>query len=236
MQNMSFKKYLLALLFLVFATGIAQAQKPVKDPDPHRYQNEIDAFKQWDAKNSYPAHAVLFVGSSSIRFWKSHDGFPSLPIINRGFGGSHISDVQYYYDQVIYKYRPAMIVFYCGDNDIAANKPVEQVVGDYKELTDRILHDFPDIVFIYLPIKPSSSRWQYWPKMAETNRRIKEYNSHNSHLLYIDTATPLLGKDGRPDDSLFRTDHLHLNAKGYAIWNHLLSAKLISLYNKISHK
>jgi hypothetical protein len=36
---------------------------------------------------------VLFVGSSSIRFWKSlPKDFPKYHVINRGFGGSQIED------------------------------------------------------------------------------------------------------------------------------------------------
>jgi lysophospholipase L1-like esterase len=219
---------LLAVLLFIHTSSFAQTE--VKNPDPQRFKDEINNFEMWDAKNSFPKHAILFVGSSSIRFWESHDDFPKFPIINRGFGGAHISDVQYYYDQVIGKYDPSVIVFYCGDNDIAADKSVEQVFGDYKNLTTRILHDFPNVKFIYLPIKPSSSRWGYWSKMKEVNDRVEAYNKQNKHFYYIDTATPLLGPDGKPNDSLFRDDHLHLNPAGYAIWNRELQPELESLY------
>jgi len=230
MDPMKSPKIFLLVLFISAFYHVSLAQSPVDDPDPHRFQQEIDTFLQWDAKNSFPDHAILFVGSSSIRFWKSHQGFPQYPVINRGFGGAHISDIQFYYDQVIGKYHPSMIVFYCGDNDIAADKPVSQVMQDYKQLTDHILKDFPDIKFVYVPIKPSSSRWSYWPKMKRANQQIKTYNQQNGPLFYVDLATPLLGSDGKPDDSLFRDDVLHLNDKGYAIWNEHLAPVLQRLY------
>lgn len=226
------RKWFFLFVFLFAFQGISKAQTIVQDPDPQRFQQEIDNFKQWDAKNSFPDQAILFVGSSSIRFWKSHDAFPTYPVINRGFGGSHISDVQHYYKQVIGKYQPSLIVFYCGDNDIAAGKSPQQVVGDYKELTSHILRDFPDVKFIYVPIKPSSSRWEFWDKMEQTNQQIKAYNQKNNHLYYVDLATPLLGADGKPNDSIFRDDHLHLNPKGYAIWNRILRPELKSLYQR----
>jgi len=229
---MKTRKWFLLFVFLLVVQGISEAQTTVPDPDPQRFQQEIDNFARWDAKNSFPNHAILFVGSSSIRFWKSHEGFPTYPVINRGFGGAHISDVQYYYKQVIGKYDPSVMVFYCGDNDVAAGKSPQQVFGDYKELTNHILRDFPDVKFIYIPIKPSSSRWDFWDKMKETNQRIKAYNQRNAHLYYVDLATPLLGSDGSPDDSIFRDDHLHLNARGYAIWNRILRPKLKELYEK----
>lgn len=220
--------YLLTILFFIHTSSFAQSE--VKNPDPHRFKGEISNFEMWDAKNSFPKHGILFVGSSSIRFWESHNAFPDLPILNRGFGGAEISDVLFYYDQVIGKYDPSVIVFYAGDNDIADHKPAEQVFADYTNLTTRILHDFPRVKVIYLPIKPSSSRWELWGKMAEVNRRVEAYNKQNDRLHYIDTATPLLGADGKPIDSLFRDDHLHLKPAGYAIWNAKLKPELESLY------
>ncbi len=228
---MPIKQWLSIVLLFLFLQGLSNAQK-VEDPDPQRFQQEIDAFAQWDAKNSFPREAILFVGSSSIRFWKSHKAFPDYPVINRGFGGAHISDVQYFYEQVIGKYDPSVIVFYAGDNDIAAGKPVEQVVGDYKELTDRIVQQFSDLKLIYVPIKPSSSRWQFWPEMEQANRQIKTYSKQNSHLYYVDLATPVLNSEGKPNDALFRDDHLHLNEQGYAIWNRLLRPELEKLYDQ----
>jgi lysophospholipase L1-like esterase len=219
---------LLTALFFIHPASFAQTE--VKNPDPQRFKGEISNFETWDAKNSFPKHAILFVGSSSIRFWETHDAFPELPVINRGFGGSEISDVLYYYDQVIGKYDPSVIVFYAGDNDIADHKPAAQVFADYTNLTTRILHDFPKVKFLYVPIKPSSSRWELWGKMQEVNRRVEAYNQQNEHLYYIDTATPLLEPDGKPNDSLFRDDHLHLKPAGYAIWKAKLRPELESLY------
>jgi lysophospholipase L1-like esterase len=231
-KYMTLKKSFCLLAVLLSIHTVSFAQIEVQNTDPQRFKDEINDFEAWDAKNSFPKNAILFVGSSSIRFWESHDGFPNFPIINRGFGGAYISDVQHYYDQVIGKYAPSIIVFYAGDNDIADGASVEQVFGNYKDLTTRVLHDFPKVKFIYIPIKPSSSRWGLWTKMEEVNRRVEAYNKQNKHLFYIDTATPLLGADGKPNDSLFREDHLHLNSTGYAIWNRILEPELKSLYKK----
>ncbi|MDR8392436.1 GDSL-type esterase/lipase family protein [Aliifodinibius sp. S!AR15-10] len=225
---MRLSKVFLLSLVLLLTCNLLNAQT-VEDPDPGRFQEQIEVFMQWDAKNSFPEDGILFVGSSSIRFWKTHQAFPELPVINRGFGGSHISDVQHYYEKVIQKYDPAVIVFYAGDNDVAADKPVQQVVEDYRQLTDRIMQDFPGAKFVYVPIKPSSSRWGYWKTMGEANREIREYNKQHDQLYYVDLATPLL-ENGKPNDSLFIEDLLHLNEKGYAVWNRIIGPKLKELY------
>jgi len=86
------------------------------------WEKNIQAFEQWDSKNSYPDDAVLFVGSSSIVMWKTRDYFPGLKVINRGFGGSQIAEVSYFADRIVFPYKPKAIVFYAGDNDIAKGK------------------------------------------------------------------------------------------------------------------
>ncbi|MBN2105198.1 hypothetical protein JW835_14260 [bacterium] len=206
------------------------AQSPVPNPDPLRFQSEINAFIWWDQKNSPPADAVLFIGSSSIRMWKTHESFPNLPVINRGFGGAHISDILYFYNQIIQKYDVKMIIFYCGDNDIAAGKSADQVFNDYQELIRLILLDMPDVKFLYLSIKPSVSRWNFWNKMSEMNQMVQNYNRARSRLYYLDMSSPLLDASGQPDPCLLLEDGLHLNEKGYKEWNKLLNHHL-SLYH-----
>jgi lysophospholipase L1-like esterase len=223
--------YVTIYLILLFATFIF-AQKKIADPDPLRFKKEIETFKKWDAKNSFPENAILFVGSSSIRKWKTHKGFPEFPVINRGFGGAHISDVLYFYNDVIKKYKSPIIVFYAGDNDIAADKTIEQVKNDYIKLVDKIKADNPEVKLIYIPIKPSISRWQYWDKMNRVNMQIKKYNENDKNLYYIDLAAPLLDKSGNPKKDVFISDGLHLNKKGYALWEKLLLPMLDDLYKK----
>ncbi len=123
------KKYsgIIWLIFLFFPI-IAQDQK--KDPDPHRFDTQIQQFIEWDEKNSFPEDAVLFIGSSSIRLWPTRISFPDQTIINRGFGGAHISDIIFFIEETVLKYQSPVIVFYCGDNDIAAGKSSEQVFKD----------------------------------------------------------------------------------------------------------
>ena len=197
------------------------------DPDPSRFEQEISAFVQWDRKNSAPDHAVLFVGSSSIRLWRTHAAFPDRPVINRGFGGAHISDMFYYYEEIIAPYDADIIVFYCGDNDVAGGKSVTRVFDDYKNLVGRILRDKPDVRFIYLPIKPSNARWAMWETMRQVNEQVRQYNQTDSRLYYLDTSAPLL-RNGQPDADLLRDDGLHLNETGYRVWNRLLSEMLWS--------
>lgn len=212
-------KLLLSLVLIIGYFNNVAFTQVVEDPDPLRFEEEISRFEEFDSKNSFPEDAILFVGSSSIRMWKTADAFPEMPVINRGFGGSHFSDLQYYYDELVLPYNPSVVVLYEGDNDVASGKSNDQVFEDYLEFTDRLISDFPDARLVFVPIKPSSSRWELWPQMKEANQRIKEHIDQNDQFYYVDLATPLLGSDGTPNDSLFLDDLLHLNEDGYAKWN-----------------
>ena len=113
-----YKKVFL-ILFLILAWG-------QEHPNPLRFmqkplsgdQVSIDLFQLWDKKNSQVENPVVFVGSSSIRKWYTAEYFPDIPLVNRGFGGSHISDVIYFINETVLKFKPKVIVFYAGDNDI----------------------------------------------------------------------------------------------------------------------
>lgn len=196
------------------------------DPDPARFAEEIDAFNQWDRKNAAPTSPIVFVGSSSIRFWPTAERFPGLPVVNRGFGGSHISDVNHYLEQVVLQYAPRAIVFYAGDNDIAGEKHPEQVLEDYRTFVERVHTRYPGIPIFFIPIKPSLSRWTLWPRMQEANDAIRAYSDDHEALFYVDTATPMLGEDGTPRPALFVEDGLHLSEAGYDEWTAILKPYL----------
>jgi lysophospholipase L1-like esterase len=202
------------------------------DPDPERFREIIDGFLWSDQKNSLPSEAILFVGSSSIVLWETAKYFPGFPVINRGFGGSHISDVNYYRESVVLKYSPKVIVFYAGDNDVAAGKSDDRVYDDYIKFVKYISQNLPQTQLIYIPIKPSLDRWALWEIMDKTNGKIRDYSNQDQSLHYIDLATPMLNSEGKPDSSLFVEDGLHLNAKGYDLWTRILIPVLDKAYHE----
>jgi lysophospholipase L1-like esterase len=190
---------------------------------PARFESEIAAFEAGDHKNAVPRNPILFVGSSTIRLWQSADAFPGLPVINRGFGGSTFADVNHYAERIVFKYKPSVIVFYSGDNDIAAGRSPDTVFADFQTFAQSVKKRLPETRLIFLAVKPSNARWKLWPKMQDVNARVKDLARENKQLIYIDTAPSLLGEDGEPQKDLFRDDGLHMNEKGYGAWNKLLA-------------
>jgi lysophospholipase L1-like esterase len=212
---------------LAFAAYVLAANaEDAADPDPARFESDIAAFEAWDRQNSHARDAVLFVGSSSIRMWPTAESFPNLPVINRGFGGSHISDVNHFAERIVLKYSPRLIVFYAGDNDIESGKSPQQVFDDFRTFYKLVRDRLPRTRIIYLPIKPSIARWPKWSQMQDVNARVAQLSRSDGRIIYVDTATPMLGDDGSPNGQLFLDDGLHLNERGYALWTKTLQPAL----------
>ncbi len=212
------RKKLCLLVLLCCASVLNGQHRPPTENPAAKWEKTIREFEDWDRKNSYPSGALLFVGSSSIRGWPTRESFGELPVINRGFGGSQISEVNFFADRIVLPYAPKVIAFYAGDNDVAKGKSPKRVFDDYRKLVKIVHGKLPRTRIIFVSIKPSGSRWKLWPVMAEANKMIEDFSGTDRRLSYFDSATPLLKDDGKPDDKLFLKDKLHLNAAGYRIW------------------
>jgi lysophospholipase L1-like esterase len=209
-----------ALLFLLFISYFVSAQP---------FAADIAAFKKQDSVSFPPKNAVLFVGSSSFTNWKNvQEYFPKHKIINRGFGGSSLTDVIRYANDIIFPYQPKQIVIYCGENDIAGDSTVtgKIVFERFKHLFMSIRNQLPNISLIYISMKPSPSRWQMKERMMEANDRIRKYLKRKKNTKFISVWKNMLGPDGKPPENIFIEDKLHMNAKGYAIWQKLIEPYL----------
>ncbi len=211
--------FIILILLYSCASGL-KTQTPILGPE--RFSKEIDSFIKWDKKNSSPENAILFVGSSSIKLWNTAISFPNLIVINRGFGGSQISDVNHFYEQIVKKYNPSKIIFYAGDNDIAAGKSADQVLEDYQIFVAKVEQDLPKTKIFYLPIKPSLNRWHLWPQMSSANEMIKHFSKNKINLFYVETTSAMLDETLRPNPDLLIEDGLHMNDRGYQIWTKIL--------------
>jgi len=183
------------------------------------YEKEITAFERQDATNPPPKNAVLFVGSSTIRFWTTvSSDFPEYKTITRGFGGSQTSDLNDYLDRIVIPYAPSKIIIYEGDNDIAAGKSAETVAAEFKKVVERTRAALPNVEIYYLAIKPSPSRARFQATDEKANQLIKSYAETQPKLFFIDVATPVLQPNGKPDPKFFKPDMLHMNRSGYEAW------------------
>jgi lysophospholipase L1-like esterase len=162
------------------------------------------------------------VGSSSIRLWDLGRSFPNLPVLNRGFGGSQIADAVKHADLLVIRHKPRTVVFYAGDNDLAAGKTPQQVTDDFKAFVARIHAALPDTRVAFIAIKPSILRWGNIAQVRKANALIREYCDADDRLGFVDVDGPMLGWDGKPRKDLLIQDGLHLSPKGYVLWTALV--------------
>ena len=187
--------------------------------DPGRFQKEIDTIDLKNVNRVNSHDLIIFTGSSSIRRWQNiQDYFPAKNIINTGFGGSMMSDLLYYSDSVIIKYKPVQVFIYEGDNDIAAGKKSEDVIKDAEFLFKKISNNLPDIQIVIISVKPSVLRWGLKNEYIKLNSFYKRFSLENKNIKYVDVWTPLLNKEGSPKKEIFIADSLHINKLGYDLW------------------
>ena len=187
-------------------------------PDPERFAPAIARFAQADAARPVAACGFLFVGSSSIRFWKGlAEDMAPYRVVNRGLAGSRITDVDYYFDQLVTPYRPRAIVFYGGENDLWGGVSAGALVGDFQRFMTLKTKALGATPVYFISLKPSLKRLGQRAIQAEVNRRIHDLAETRADLTYVDVVPAMLETDGVPKD-LFRKDGLHMRPEGYAIW------------------
>lgn len=195
------------------------------------FEAEIKAFAKSDSIVTPLQGKIVFAGSSSFTKWKDiNQYFPGYPIINRGFGGSNLLDVILYVNESILKYKPKQVVIYCGENDLASSDTVspELVLNRFSVLFNLIrkeLGNKSNITFI--SIKPSVSRWRLESKIIEANTLIANFIAKQTNANFINIHNAMLQGDGSVMKDIFIADNLHMNAKGYAIWQKIIAPSLL---------
>jgi lysophospholipase L1-like esterase len=211
---------LLFTLLLMLAIGAAHAET-------NRWDADIAAFEAKDRTNPPPRDAIVFIGSSSIRLWKTlEQDFPEHKVINRGFGGSETGDSVHFADRVVLPYRPKLVVMYAGGNDINSGKTPERVAANFKAFVEKVQAKLPHTRIAYISIAPNPARWAQVDRVKRANDLIREFTKASPDLTFIDVFPHMLGEDGQPRPEIFGEDRLHMNERGYALWTKLVRPAL----------
>ena len=207
----------LAILIGFFIANQAFAQNPA------RFQSEIDQIRARTTDYQDVPNLVLFTGSSSVRMWTDiGTDFPDLATLNTGFGGSCMSDLLYYADTLILRFRPEKILIYEGDNDIATGKKTGEIIRDAARLVELIRNKLPHAPICFIAAKPSILRWNLKNSYLDYNRQLKGFALQHANVFFLDVWEPMLDAKGNPRSDIFLEDGLHLNRKGYDIWKEIV--------------
>jgi len=222
-------RHISVLLLALLLAACSPVSKYESLPEVKAWESDIVKFEQLDRSDSYPKESIIFAGSSSIRLWSTlAEDMAPYPVIQRGYGGAKLSDFAVYSGRIFdpHEFRAAVIFI---ANDITGSdqdKSPEEVLALYKSLIKTIRKKHKDVPVFWIAITPSSSRWKAWPQIQKANNLIKEYSENNTNLYFITTDFAFIGNDGKPKNELFRDDLLHLNDKGYDVWQEIIKKEL----------
>lgn len=216
LRNLNIRIILFLLIFFCVAY--------VNGQNPKRFNKDIKALSQKEYCMSGEKDVIVFAGSSSIRMWKDVNSyFPNLTVINNGFGGSHMSDLLFYFKETITNFHPSKVFIYEGDNDIAAKKKPKNVLKNAKSLVKQLRNYKRDLEIIFISTKPSILRWGLKNQYLDYNKKLEKYCAKNKNLHYANIWDAMLNPDGTVNKELFMTDGLHMNKTGYEKWSRVLN-------------
>ena len=221
-----FLRLLLITLLLLIAMPVAAQQAD------DRWEQSMQQFEELDRTQSYPPESIFFTGSSSIRLWETleQDMHP-YPVIQRGFGGSRMTDLLNHADRYISGHTfSAMVLFVAndivGDPNRMDNTPEEVCELFEAFITEKVRSYNPDAPIFILAVTPTHSRWRVWYQSRAANHQLANLADELDNVIFIPTEDLFLGEDGMPIDELFVSDRLHLSSMGYALWTKRLRSYL----------
>tara|TARA_Y100000768_G_C23911689_1_gene650287 strand:+ start:359 stop:946 length:588 start_codon:yes stop_codon:yes gene_type:complete len=187
------------------------------------FKSEVNAIQE---KNKHLIKTenkhVVFTGSSSIRIWENlFEIFKDSAIVNTGFGGSKASDLLYYIDELVINFNPKKVVIYEGDNDINSGQEINFIYKNILKIIEKIKDKNDEIKIILISAKPSISRWHLRDKYIQLNQKYRELANKSDFIEFADTWSAMI-ESGILKKDIFIEDGLHLNEKGYEIWEETL--------------
>ncbi len=193
----------------------------------HRREAAIDAARRLpDAERATGRCSLWFVGSSTIARWQSlsRDMAP-WDAHRRGVEGAELPQLTRWSANDPPGPRPAAIVLYGGENDIADGNGVADTIAAYRRFIAAKRRRFGALPVIALSLKPSPTRWANMPQQTAFNRWLAGYAAGQRDLSFVDIRPLMLV--GRRPGPFYQPDGIHMNAAGYARWTRVIRARLL---------
>jgi GDSL-like Lipase/Acylhydrolase family len=190
-----------AVLLLLLASAAAWTYVLLRMQKAEFWEFQICEFERADKVHPPEPGAILFTGSSSIRFWRTLErDMAPLQVLNRGFGGCHLAHVNHYIDRIVLPYFPCAIVLYAGENDLGSfgRKTPGVVLEQFKRFVATVHQKLPDTRVYFLAIKRTPWRRRRWAAMDEANRLVRDFAAGKKGVDFVDNSHADARRQGRP--------------------------------------
>jgi hypothetical protein len=219
-------------LFLATTFLVAAAQRPSR---PIGFAGDIQRFLAEDKVSPPPQQGILFIGSSIFRQWADlKTQMAPLPVFNRAFGGSRTWEVLHYMDKIVLPYRPRIIVYYCGSNDVDAGASAAEITDNFKAFVDNVAKELPATRILFTSIIKAPEKKALWNVVDQANAQIRDYTAHNKHLGFIDVNPVVFDAAGNPRLELYRDDLLHYYPPAYVEFTKIIRPVIEKTWKEVS--
>jgi len=204
-----FRAIVAVLIFGFVAAANLSAQAGLFAPN-HRFQIDVDQMLARDKTNPPPRNGILFIGSSIFRFWTQlSEQMAPLPVFNRAFGGSVTEDMLDRMDQLVFPYKPRIVVYYCGSNDVSTGDSAAAIVERTKKFMKIVNEKAPNTFVYYTAIQKAPEKRDRWDVVDAVNKEMERYSKQARNVGFIDLNPVLFDRQGNVRENLFLPDQLH---------------------------
>jgi hypothetical protein len=130
-------------------------------------------------------------------------------VLNRAIPGTVTQDMLDGFGEFVLRYRPRIVVYYCGSNDVSSGERAEAIV-ERTQRFERMLHaQLPNTVFYYTAVQKAPEKRARWSVVEAVNREMERFIRQTANAGFIDLNPVLFDAQGQVRDELFLSDRLH---------------------------
>jgi lysophospholipase L1-like esterase len=229
---MKFRTFLICLGLLLFSQHVWAAPEGDATSVPSKFAGEVEKFS---ALPPPEPGGILLVGSSIFKRWTNAvSDLAPLPVTNRAFGGSQTSHQLTFFDQVVPPCRPALIVWYCGSNDIKGKKESSSILQRTEEWLGKVTQadQAARVLLVSVIRSPQKRRDGQLEAVDAVNLGYEELSRKKDGVFYVDVNPALQTSEGESKEELYVADGLHFNVKGYHQMTTLLKPAIKKYWKK----
>lgn len=202
--------------------------------NPRFYQLRESQIKRMleiiDKRKNCIENSLVFFGDSNIELMNVDKYFSHLgKCYNTGISGFTTSELLYFVDEAVLKYKPKLVVLTAGTNDLGETvmrSPREIAMNMYNivDIISKNINDIKILLISPIPCIEEKHGFKYTKRGVRSNELLKliskEYRSliNLPNVTFVPTYEAFVEEDEKVKEEYYALDGLHLNERGYKVY------------------